>query len=122
MLAVLLFVIGVILGRLYFGVILLPIIYGIPRAAWEVVRGRVRAFAVLIYVFPVVLWSVLFFAVVLAFRFVVPSSAIALFGSSASATGQLLGIFYGFLQMASTQGRRDLNLDFSDAIARFRRV
>jgi hypothetical protein len=66
-------------------------------------------------------WSLLLFVAVLVLRFILPSVAGALFASSASATGQLLGVFLGLLQMISAQGRKDLNSDFWDSMARFRR-
>ena len=121
MLTVVVFIVGVLLGRLWFGFILLPIIYGIPRTVWNVIQRRVRASAILVYVFPVVLWSLLFFVAVLVLRFFVPSVAGALFASSASATGQLIGVFLGLLQMIAAQGRKDLDSDFWDSMGKFRR-
>jgi len=72
MLSVLVFIIGVILGRIWFGFILLPIIYGIPRTTWHVAHGLLRAPAIWVYVFPTVLWSVLLFLAVLVLRFLAP--------------------------------------------------
>ncbi|MBI4265175.1 MAG: hypothetical protein HY657_12435 [Acidobacteria bacterium] len=116
------FVIGVALGRIWFGFALLPIVYGVPRTVWNIIRGELRSSAILVYVFPAVLWSVLLFIPVLIVLYFAPGVASALFASSASATGQLLGIFLGLLQMMSVQGRRDLDADFWAAVSKFRRA
>ena len=121
MLSVVLFVVGVIFGRVWFGFILLPLLYGVPKVAWQVWRRRLRPGAMIVYIFPVVLWSGIFTLVAVALAFVSRPTADFLRQSGAFAGGQFFGVAMGFLQMVSREGRQDLGGDFSEATAKFRR-
>ncbi len=121
MLAAALLVIGVVIGRIWFGIILLPLIYGVPRTAWQIWRRRLRPTAIVLYIFPVVLWSTAFVVLALALTFFSRSVAMVLWQSSAFSGGQFIGVVLGFMQMASREGRRDLDVDFSHATSTFQR-
>jgi hypothetical protein len=121
MLSVVLFVVGVIFGRVWFGFILLPLLYGVPKVTWQVWRGRLRPGAMIVYIFPVVLWSGIFTLVAVALAFVSRPTADFLRQSGAFAGGQFFGVAMGFLQMVSREGRQDLGGDFLEATARFKR-
>ncbi|MEQ1897620.1 MAG: hypothetical protein ABL971_09585 [Vicinamibacterales bacterium] len=117
--SVLLFGVGLMLGRFWFGVVLLPLVYGIPRAVAWVWRGQLSPRAILIYVWPVVLWSLVSLALVVATTVFSPSLARFLATNLGFFLGQLVGVGFGVAQMLSKQGRRDLNSDFGEAVGRY---
>ena len=120
MLSSLLFLVGVVFGRAWFGFILLPLVYGIPRAAAGVFRGELKASAVVYYLFWAGLASIVLLAVVFAVLFVSRPTAEFLRDSPPFSFGQLVGVAFGVMQMLSAGGRADLEADFSGAMAHFR--
>ena len=119
---IVLFLIGVPFGRFWFGVIPLPIIYGVPRASAWVLRGRLRPSAVFFYIGSALLWSGLFLLVAIVLTFVWPSLVQTLLHNYWSQLGQTFGAILGIAQMISAGGRRDLDLDFRQVVAKYQKV
>ena len=83
-----LFFAAVFLGILWFSVIALPVLDGLPRATWWALRGRIPWRAVARFLAAPIIWSFLFLGASLLLRYFAPSIAQHLQSSSAFAWGQ----------------------------------
>ena len=117
--AVLLILVGFAFGRGYFGVIVLPTLYGIPRVLYHVSQGTLRLRAVVVYMTPVIVWSILF-TVAFVVVSLVGGRSDPLYNSRDFAIGQFLGVISGVGQALTRQGRLDLTTDFWKAVDAYR--
>jgi hypothetical protein len=113
------FVVGLLFGRFWFGAIMLPVIYGIPRSVMWVFRGRILPRAILFYASSAILWSIVFLALAVATLVFSPDLARFLATNQALTIGQICGIGLGIAQMVSKQGRRDLDSDFRRGVRQY---
>jgi hypothetical protein len=105
---------GVFLGILWFSVIALPVLYGLPRATWWAMRGRVRWRAVARFLAAPIIWSFLFLGAALLLP---PSIAQHLQSSWAFAWGQWFGVIVCTVRaIGAPSARQALNLDFLDVV------
>lgn len=118
MLAIFLIVVGFIFGRLWFGVIVLPLLYGLPRTACHILHRNLQFKAIIVYIVPIVLWSILF--VVVGFIVALAGLRDLLYSSRDFFIGQWVGAAAGVLQALGKRGRQDLTLDFWEAVGRYR--
>lgn len=64
MIEIILFIIGVLLGLLWFSVVILPIFHGIPRTLYWVIRGKLKISSTLYYLRVTFFWIFIFVIVI----------------------------------------------------------
>jgi len=112
-----LLVVGVFIGIWWFSVIVLPLVYGLPRGLYWAARGRVRWRTPFLYLLSPLIWTVVLFGVAFILTIFAPKVATYLRQSGAFAIGQALGIliFVG-KSLFSQSTRLDMTRDFVDFI------
>jgi len=117
---VLLFGGGFVFGWLWFGHCVLPLGYGIPRAAFNSIRGVLQVRSVFVYIPAFVIWSALLIAAGVIVRSIGIGDVI--YNSKLCLAGQFLGVTYGVAAALSRGGRQALNEDFWQAMAPYQRA
>jgi hypothetical protein len=118
MLSILLFGLGVALGAWWFTVIVLPLLYGFPRAVYWVFRGAVKPAAAIRYLGTVILWTAVFVFAAFVLLTVRPSAATYLYNSAAFFYGQWFGVGGSLVYALTSKGRADLRADFAAVMLR----
>lgn len=110
-----LFLAGIFLSIWWFSVIILPIVYGFPRAFSWVARGWAKWRAPAYYLLTPVIWTIVFTATIIVTRVYWPGVVEYLRHSRGFDVGQLLGLFIAIGRaLFSKSARRDINRDFLD--------
>jgi hypothetical protein len=122
MTGVLLWIAGILVGALWFSVILLPLFYGLPRSIYLIFKGVLRTAVVTSYVLGPVIWTIIFVVTALVINEYFPRTRTFLFNDAGFAYGQWIGVFLMLIRSLSKDGRRDLNKDFLSTIERYRNV
>lgn len=110
--SVLLFVLGFFLATVVFSLVVLPLVYGLPKTIYHYMRGEVPGSATLAYLFPPVFWSILFIGIGLLLVVFAPSVNAFLPSSTAFTIGQFAGLGFMLLRCFTASGRADLRADF----------
>lgn len=112
MLGVISLTFGLIFGLYVYAQMLLPILYGLPRAIWMFIRGELRFMGVITQIITPLIWFVFFIVLGFILQAVYPP-AIKYFTTDAGFFfGQLLAIVWLILNFLSSRGRRDMREDF----------
>lgn len=114
MVEILLFVIGFFLGIWWWSVIILPLFYGLPKAAYYISKGLLKKTAATFYAKTFILWTIIFFIIAFVLTKYFSNIARILLASEGFAIGQLIGIGVSAWRMFTAEGRKDLNADFWD--------
>lgn len=122
MVDVLLWVAGILVGALWFSIILLPLFYGLPRSIYWIFKGVLRKAAITSYVLGPVIWTIIFLVAALVINEYFPRTRALLFNDAGFAYGQWIGVFLMSIRSLSKDGRRDLDKDFFSTVARYRIV
>lgn len=117
---ILLWVAGILVGALWFSVILLPLFYGLPKSIYWIFKGVLRKAAVTSYVLSPVIWTIILFVTALVINQYFPRTRALLFNDAGFAYGQWIGVFLMLIRSLSKDGRRDLNEDFLSTVAQYR--
>jgi flagellar motor component MotA len=117
----LLFIIGGFFGGWWFGVIILPIFYGLPRSLYWIHRKTLKAKAVLFYLGTFVFWTAIFTGTAIVLTEFFPSVRKYLYNSQGFAYGQLLGVIVFLIRAFSKSGRKELSDDFWAAMAKYKK-
>jgi len=112
MLDIVLLILGVLLGFLWWKVIILPLFYGIPKALYYVSKGLLRKSAILFYLSSFILWNLFFIVIAAILVKFFPEVSNSLMNSGTFAIGQFIGIGLSACYMLTKKCRNDLNLDF----------
>lgn len=105
----------------WFGVIILPISYGLPRSLYLIGKKTLETRAILPYLGTFALWSAIFTTIAFLMAASFPGAVHYLYNSPGFYYGQWSGVI-GSLSYASTRiGRENLNDDFWAAMAKYRR-
>jgi len=119
----LLFLAGLFVGILWFSTVILPLFYGIPRATWWFLRGRVRWRAILGYIIVGGMWFLAFFGIFLFLYLLLPNVYRYIYTNSAFNVGELIGFGASLLRAVGVRSaRKDLNLDFFSFVKRYATV
>jgi len=113
-------ILGVFFGIFFFSNTVLPIICGVPRAAWWAVRGRVKPHAPFLYLIAPVIWVVALIVVVAILDSVLSDEARRMMWDAFLEIGVHLGAGLALARVVfSSSARHDMNLDFLSFIARY---
>lgn len=120
LLSLALWALGLFVGITYFSTVILPLIYGFPKALYLSLRGEMRWMAPLHYLLValgwVIAWTAIFFAIANFF----PGSREYLVERGAFTYGNLLGTVGAFYYVAvSNTSNYDLRDDFATFTARY---
>ena len=118
---ILLFIVGGAFGAWWFGVIILPIFYGLPRSLYYIARKTLKAKAVLFYLGTFVFWTAIFTGTAFVLVIFFPSFANSLYNSSGFYYGQWLGVIGSLIRAFSKSGRKHLRDDFGAAMAKYKK-
>jgi hypothetical protein len=110
-----LFFVGILLGILWFGVIVLPLFYGFPRALYWTLRRWANWRISLLYLLSPIGWTLGFAAVVLFMVPLLPEFATYLANSSPFMNGQVFGFLLSVCRASFFKSARyDIARDFSN--------
>lgn len=112
MLDLLLLIIGITLGFLWWSVIILPVFYGVPKTIVYVFKGLLRKSATIFCLKSFVLWNVAFIVAAALFVSYFPDLQYMLRNSESFFIGQWIGIGICALRIFTRDGRKDLAYDF----------
>ena len=118
---ILLFIVGGAFGAWWFGVIILPIFYGLPRSLYWIARKALKAKAVLFYLGTFVFWTAIFTGTAFVLAIFFPSFANYLYNSSGFYYGQWLGVIGSLIRAFPKSGRKHLRDDFWAAMAKYKK-
>jgi hypothetical protein len=118
---ILLFIVGGAFGAWWFGVIILPIFYGLPRSLYWIAIKTLKAKAVLFYLGTFVFWTAIFTGTAFVLAIFFPSVANYLYNSSGFYYGQWLGVIGSLIRAFSKSGRKHLRDDFWAAMAKYKK-
>jgi hypothetical protein len=107
---------GLFAGVLWFSLVLLPVVYGVPRSAYWAARRWIRWRPVFGYLIGPVVWSLVIVGLMAGSRFAAAATHVV-FSSTPLAIGSNVGILYGVLSCFSRSGRAELSEDFYSNIA-----
>ncbi|MBI3452317.1 MAG: hypothetical protein HY057_05690 [Rhodospirillales bacterium] len=111
---------GLLFGVLWFSFVLLPVFYGIPRATWWALRGRVRWRAILLYLIAPIIWLLVIFGAEFLLHRFLPDIFWHLNSSAAFNWGWLIGIGICVIRVIGGRSARDdLNHDFFRFVGRY---
>ena len=119
---IILFIIGILFGILWFTVIILPIFHGFPRTIWFFGKGILRLKASLFYLKMFFIWSVIFTLLVMFIQYLSPETIVYLYNSAGFYYGQMMGIFGSLFYAFTTKGRKDLNEDFWESMEKYNKT
>jgi len=112
MLGILLFFVGWALGFFFCGFVILPLIYGVPKAILWVAKGQLRKGAIWYYIRVFVFSNILLLAIALLVTYLIPSSLDVFYNSGGFFYGQWVGIGFSLIYALTKKGRSDLDGDF----------
>jgi hypothetical protein len=112
MLGILLFFLGWILGFLVFSFVILPLVYGVPKAIFWVAKGQIRKGAIWYYIRVFIFSNIFLLAIALLIIYFIPSSQDVLYDSTGFFYGQWVGIGFSLIYALTKKGRSDLDADF----------
>jgi hypothetical protein len=118
---ILIFIVGSAFGVLWFGVIILPIFYGLSRSLYLIARNTLKAKAVLFYLGTLVFWTAIFTGIAFVLAVFLPSVANYLYNSPGFYYGQWLGVIGSLIRAFSKPGREHLRDDFGAAMAKYKK-
>lgn len=111
---------GLFAGIIYFGTVLLPVIYGLPKSLYLSLRGELRWMAPLHYLLLALGWFIVWAVIFLAILHFFPGSQKYFIESGAFNFGSMLGTVGGFYRVAvSNASNDDLRDDFSAFTERY---
>lgn len=114
---IVLFVIGLGLGFLYFSVAALPIFYGLPKSIFWAARGKCRWSTPFKYLVAPVVWSVFLLVVLVLLAMFWPSAFATLQESGSFHFGSLIGFWGPVVRVLfSRSAQHDMALDFQDFV------
>ena len=116
---ILLFIIGILFGTLWFTVIILPIFYGLPRTIWFFGKGVLRLKASILYLKIFIIWSVIFTLLVIFIQYLSPKTINYLYNSAGFYYGQMMGVFGSLFYAFTAKGRKDLNEEFWERMEKY---
>jgi len=87
-----LLIVGYFLGIWWFSLVVLPLVYGLPRGLYWAARGKVRWRTPFLYLLGPLIWTVVLFGVVFILTIFLPKVATYLKQSGTFAVGLTLGI------------------------------
>lgn len=119
MIEILLYIIGILFGVLWFSVIILPIFYGIPRTIWFFGKGILRLKASTYYLKTFILWFVIFTLLIIFIQYLSPKTINYLYNSAGFSYGQMTGIFGSLFYAFTAKGRKDLSEDFWERMEKY---
>jgi hypothetical protein len=102
----------------WYTVAILPLVYGLPKAAYWVFKGRLKKRALALYVATAVTWNLIFLLIAIAMAYWTPGALRYLRDSQPFAISQLAGLLFMVARSLSASGRKDLNLDFWELMKR----
>jgi len=105
-------VLGLFLATVVFSFVVLPLVYGLPKAIYHHMRGEVPLSVALGYLFPPLFWSILFFGIALLLVVFAPSVSAFLLSSTAFVVGHFIGLGFMILRCFTSSGLADLRADF----------
>lgn len=115
------FTLGVMLGGLWFTVIVLPLCYGVPMSIYWTAKGTLKARSILSYLGTFALWMIFLISVDQLLVKFFPGATQYL-----SSPGFYFGNWFGFLaflvRALSKSGRKDLREDFWSGMARYQKA
>ena len=115
-----LFLLAICFGIVWFSVIALPLLYGVPRSTWWALRGRLKWRAIPAYLVSPIVWSFIFVGAAMLLEHFTPSVARYLYSSAAFFWGQWFGIILSAIRtVGAASTRKALNEDFLDFVGRF---
>jgi len=120
MIEILLFIIGILFGTLWFTVFILPIFYGVPRTIWFFSKGTLRLKASIFYLRIFALWFAIFTLLVIFIQYFSPKTINYLYNSAGFSYGQMTGVIVSLLYAFTSKGRKDLNEDFWNKMEKYR--
>jgi hypothetical protein len=108
-----LLMVGIFFGNMEFSLVILPLIYGIPKSFYWAAKGWLRWRTVLLYLISPVLWSVVLLVLSFLLLRFAPAVAQYLSNSEGFAVGQLVGILLTVVRaIFSRSTRTDMTDDF----------
>lgn len=119
-LALLIIIVGVIIGSWIFTVILLPLFYGLPKATCLARRGILSKSAIKAYLIPIIFWITIFGVALLLIYFVFPMCYTDKAVIIRFMGGFTIGFGVCFWRSFSRKGRTDLRNDFAAFVQRHR--
>jgi hypothetical protein len=106
------FIVGFVLGLFIYAQLVLPLLYGLPRAIWHVARGELQFRAIPAQFIAPLIWFCLLFIVGFLMGFFAPSLIQHTLGNAALNYGMQAGLVLLLLNFFSKSGRQDMNIDF----------
>ena len=108
-----LFIVGILFATLWFGVIVLPLIYGLPLALYWAAKGWAGWKAPALYLVPPVIWSGIFLGVALVITLFFPAVGSYLRDSGGFWWGQNVAVLVSIGRVLfSKASRLDMRSDF----------
>lgn len=106
------FIIAFLIGTWWYSVIILPIIYSIPKSVFLIFQKELRKTIVLNQLLTPIIWTVI--STVIAFLIImfIPKFAQFLYSSYGFYFGQLFGIGFMLVRSFTRAGRKDLDEDY----------
>src|SRR2546430_542742 len=111
------FLVGLFFGIWWFSLVILPLVYGLPRSGYWAVRGYVKWRVVPLYLVSPLLWTAVLSGVALVITLFLPTAATYLRESGGFAFGQILGITIITVRAIFSRSTHiDMSLDFYDFV------
>jgi hypothetical protein len=112
-----LFFCGLAFGIMWFAFVILPLIYGIPKSLWWVIKRRLKWWAPLKYLVAPIVFCVVTTLVSLALLNWVPSVPTRLMESASFSLAQLIAIGFSFISsIFSSSTRASMKSDFESFV------
>jgi len=113
------FFLGLFVGFIFFTMVCLPLVYGLPMAIYYVSKGVLRWGAILTYIGSSALWSIVFLVVAFVLVSYFPAGAAYVQHNAGVFAGQWFAIVVYVLKLFGSRTRQDLRADFADATKRY---
>lgn len=119
--SVLAFVLGLVIGMFLFSQLLLPLLYGLPRSIYLVLRGELRPTAILYYLVVPFVWLLVLAGVITLGFLAAPRLTEAVLSNDPFNLGGLLALVLVVLNIFRSEGRKSMREDFEQTSTRFAR-
>lgn len=116
---IILFIIGLLLGTWGFSVLVLPLVYGFPKAIYWTAKGLLRRSSALSYLIIPIIWMIVFVSLFFVLGKLTPNIVNRLSESSGFQGGMIGGFVLMIFRAFSKRGRRDLQEDFWSFVEKY---
>ncbi len=112
MTSIILFIIGVGVGFVYFGMFLLPLFYSLPKSLFNIFRGEMKWGVLREFIIPPLIFTPLI--LILVYFFPSISENVSLY------SGSIFGFFVGTRHIWTMHGRRFITSDYESLTLKYR--